>query len=154
MAKKRKQYTDEFRASAVLMLEVAGYPGTEGALSRVAGHLVVPHPTLIRWFRRSNNPPPYELVQEKRENFLQQLQAIKGLAAGKIIERIEEYEPRDLTGLLKISAELAELLAGKPTGRIEHLETVLETLPPDEYDAIVREAEAVIAATRPSNTGS
>ena len=149
---KRKRYTDEYRASAVLMLEAAGYPDTEGALSRVADHLGMHYQTLSRWFRAVQNPPPHEMVQEKREDFLQQLQAIKGLAAGKIIERIEEYDPRDLTGLLKISAELAELLAGKPTGRIEHLETVLETLPPDEYDAIVREAEAIIAATRTSNT--
>jgi hypothetical protein len=112
---KRRRYTDEFRASAVLMLEAAGYPGTEGALTRVSSHLGVPHPTLIRWFRGSNNPPPYELVQEKRVDFIQQLQAIKGMVADKIIERIEDYEPRDLTGLLKISAELSQLMDGKPT---------------------------------------
>jgi transposase-like protein len=151
---RRKRYTDEFRASAVLMLEAAGYPETEGALSRVADHLGMHYQTLSRWFRAIQNPPPRELVQEKKEDFLQQLQAIKGLAAGKIIERIEEYEPRDLTGLLKISAELAELLAGKPTERVEHLETMLETLPPDEYDNIVREAEAIIASAGACNTGS
>lgn len=31
MARKRKRYTDDFRASAVLMLEAAGYPDTPGA---------------------------------------------------------------------------------------------------------------------------
>lgn len=115
---KRKSYTDEFRASAVLMLEAAGYPGTEGALMRVSSHLCVPHPTLIRWFRGSQNPPPYELVQEKRTDFIQQLQAIKGIAAEKIVERIEDFEPRDLTGLLKISAELHQLLTGGPTQNV------------------------------------
>jgi transposase-like protein len=115
---KRKRYTDEYRASAVLMLEAAGYPDIEGALSRVADHLGMHYQTLSRWFRAVQNPPPHELVQEKREDFLQQLQAIKGLAAGKIIERIEEYDPRDLTGLLKISAELAELLTGGATARV------------------------------------
>ncbi len=151
---KRKRYTDEYRASAVVMLEAAGYPDQEGALSRVADHLGMHHQTLVRWFKSAQNPPPRELVLEKREDFLKQLQAIRGLAANKILERIEEYDPRDLTGLLKISAELAELLDGKPTKRVEHLETMLETLPPDEYDNIIREAEEIIASVGTSNTGS
>ena len=151
---KRKRYTDEYRASAVVMLEAAGYPDREGALSRVADHLGMHYQTLSRWFRAAQNPPPHEIVQAKREDFLKQLQAIRGLAANKILERIEEYDPRDLTGLLKISAELAELLDGKPTERVEHLETMLETLPPDEYDNIIREAEAVIASAGAGHTGS
>lgn len=36
------KYDDEFRASAVLMLEAAGYPDTEGALARVSELLGVP----------------------------------------------------------------------------------------------------------------
>jgi hypothetical protein len=112
---KRKRYTDEFRASAVLMLEAAGYPDQVGALTRVSAHLNVPHPTLIRWFRGQSNPPPYEIVQDKKRDFLAQLRAIRGLAADKIIAGIDDYDPRDLTGLLKISAELSQLFEGKPT---------------------------------------
>ena len=62
---KRKQYSDEFRASAVVMLESQGYPDVTGALSAVASHLHVPARTLSRWYRRENNPPPDNLVREK-----------------------------------------------------------------------------------------
>jgi len=148
---KRKRYTDEFRANAVLWLEAAGYPNTEGALARVSRELGVPHPTLRRWYFQEQNPPPYEVVQVQKRSFLEQLAHIKGLAAQKIEDRIEEYDPRDLTGLLKITAELEQLLLGKPTQRTEHLQGVLERLPQDEYDDIIAEAEAVVAAAGEGN---
>ena len=144
MANKRKRYTDDYRASAVLMLEAAGYPGQDGALVRVANHLGMHYQTLSRWARAIQNPPPHELVQEKKEDFLQQLQAIKGLAANKIMDRIEDFEPRDLTGLLKISAELSQLLSGEPTSRVESVKRILEQLPESEYDAVVAEAQAIV----------
>lgn len=65
---KRKRYTDEFRASAVLMLEAAGYPEKKGALARVANKLGVPARTLSRWFKRTNNPPPINLVDNRRDS--------------------------------------------------------------------------------------
>lgn len=149
--RKHKRYTDDFRADAVLWLEAAGYPDTEGALARVSRELGVPHQTLGRWYRSEQNPPPHEIVQEKKRDFLEQLARIKGLAAIKIEERIEEYDPRDLTGLLKISAELEQLLMGKPTHRTEHLSNVLEQMPQDEYEAIVKEAEEVISSSSESD---
>lgn len=147
---KRRSYDDEFRASAVLMLEAAGYPGTPGALQRVADQLSRPGEkmharTLSRWFHAEQNPPPDKMVSDKKRDFVEQLLAIRGLAAEKIEERIDEYEPRELTGLLKISSELAELLQGKPTRRIETVENWLRELPQDEYDAVIAEAEDIVA---------
>jgi transposase-like protein len=144
MSKHRPRHTDEFRANAVLMLEAARLTNPDGALSRVAAHLGLHHQTLARWADGKQNPPPRELVQEKKRDFISQLQAIKGLAADKIIERIEDFEPRDLTGLLKISAELSELLSGEPTQRIEKVETWLNDLPSDEYESVIAEAERII----------
>ena len=64
--RKRNRYTDQFRADAVLFMEAAGYPAQKGALERVSKELGVPTSTLHRWFRGKNNPPPAELVIEKR----------------------------------------------------------------------------------------
>jgi transposase-like protein len=149
---KRKRYTDEFRASAVLMLEAAGYPDAEGALSRVAAHLNVPHNTLSKWARGVQNPPPSQLGQEKKADFLEQLQVIKGKVAEQIITRIEDFEPRDLTGLLKIAAEVSELLEGKPTQRVETIEKWLDDLPADEYDDVIAEAERIIRQSGGGNS--
>ena len=154
MAKKRQRYTDDFRASAVLMLEAAGYPNTEGALSRVSRELGVSHSVLRRWFLEIQNPPPSDLVQEKKADFVAQLQIIKGLAAEQIIARIDEFEPRDLTGLMKIAAELGELLTGKPTERIETIEGWLNELPADEYESVIAEAERIIRESSGGNTRS
>jgi transposase-like protein len=65
--RKRRQYDDKFRASTVVMLQSEGYPHKPGALTYVAKHVGVPAMTISRWFKASNNPPPHELVTEKKE---------------------------------------------------------------------------------------
>lgn len=65
---KRPVYDDQFRASAVLMLKSQGYPEMAGALSMVAKRLKVPAMTLSRWFRGTNNPPPINVVTDKRRD--------------------------------------------------------------------------------------
>lgn len=74
----RWRYTDDFRANAVLMLEAAGYTGNgdskPGSLMSVSDRLKVPHSTLRRWFIKSNNPAPTELVQHKKIDFTEAIQ--------------------------------------------------------------------------------
>jgi len=151
---KRKRYTDEYRASAVLMLEAAGYPETEGALSRVADHLGMHYQTLSRWFRAVQNPPPNEMVQEKRFDLMEAIMDELRAIVGDMKSVRSEASYKDLGTVFGILTDKHQLLTGKPTERVEHLETMLETLPPDEYDNIIREAEAVIASVGASNTGS
>jgi len=62
----RKRYDDKFRANAVIMLEAAGWPDEKGALTRVANHLKIPLTTLSRWAQEHRNPPPTEVVTEKK----------------------------------------------------------------------------------------
>jgi transposase-like protein len=71
---KRRRYTDDFRASVVLMLEAAGYPDRKGALMAVSRKSKVPHPTLSRWYRKIQNPPPNDLVQHKKIDFEQAIE--------------------------------------------------------------------------------
>jgi transposase-like protein len=57
--RQRRRYNDDFRASATLMLEAAGYPGRDGALSQVSGHLSVPRSTLRGWFTGAKKGSTY-----------------------------------------------------------------------------------------------
>src|SRR3972149_7578275 len=66
---KYQKHDDQFRASAVCMLESQGYPDAEGALAIVAKHLKVSQSTLRGWFRGTSNPPPANIRAEKRDDF-------------------------------------------------------------------------------------
>ena len=117
---KRKRYDDEFRTSAVLMLEAAGYPGHEGALSRVAGHLGgVPLSTLRGWFHGTRNPPPAQLRNEKR---LDLREAIREELAGifpAMAEKRQDATYRELATAAGILIDKDQLLGGHPTWRGE-----------------------------------
>lgn len=117
---KRKSYDDKFRASAVVMLEAAGYPTEKGALARTAEHLHVPAMTLSRWFRKAQNPPPNELVTEKRgelKDFVRsELSAIFGDMP--IVRPDASY--KDLATAAGILIDKLQLLENKPTERVEH----------------------------------
>lgn len=116
---KRKRYTDEFRASTVLMLQAAGYPDTPGALSRVSAKVEVDRRTIRRWFTKEQNPPPGELAHEKKIDLVQ---AIKDELAG-ILEAMpgerEEANYRELGTVFGIMVDKLQLLSGEPTERTE-----------------------------------
>lgn len=70
---KRKRYDDKFRASAVVMLEAAGYPGKLGALATTAKHIGVPERTLSRWFNGEQNEPPTDMVVTMKDSLPENL---------------------------------------------------------------------------------
>lgn len=117
---KRKSYDDKFRASAVVMLEAAGYPHKKGALTDVASHVKVPARTLSRWFNGEQNPPPDQTVTEKRGELIDlvnnELDAI--FRAMPVVRAEASY--RDLGTVAGILADKKQLLEGKATERIEH----------------------------------
>ena len=118
--KQRRRYDDEFRASAVLMLEAAGYPEREGALSQVAGHLNVARSTLRSWFNGTHNPPPAKVRHEKKRDFVADLKHLLGLhidAAGRVVDDTGDLRALD-TGI-GILVDKIQLLDGKPTWRGE-----------------------------------
>ena len=130
MGRKRRQYTDEFRSSAVLMLEAAGYPERPGALMTVASYLNIPHATISRWARSINNPPPPELVHEKRIDLVSELTDLLGLTFGAAKETVGEASYKELATAIGIFVDKIQLLTGKPTERAEvnvsdHRERVL-----------------------------
>lgn len=119
----RKRYTDEFRASAVLMLEAAGYTGeTEtsktGALTAVSNKLDVPHSTLRRWFIKQQNPPPSDLVRDKKIQLTDILENEMRAALGEMEEARSEATYRELATSFGIMFDKYQLLRGGPTANV------------------------------------
>lgn len=113
------RYSDEFRANAVIMLEVAGYPKRKGALTQVARELNVSHSLIRRWFLKSQNPPPSNLVQEKRFDLVQ---AIRDELAGLFPEMVDARQDasyRDLATAAGILIDKLQLLQNKPTAIVK-----------------------------------
>ena len=120
------RYSDEERANAVLMLEAAGYPKTEGALSRVARRLSIPHQTLSRWGRRAQNPPPHKLVQEKKFDLIQAIRDEVQAVLGDMPDARQDADYRALTTALGIMVDKLQLLTGEPTERVDMVSRIVE----------------------------
>lgn len=116
---KRRRYTDDFRANAVLMLEAAGYPNTEGALTSVARHLKVPHQTLSRWGRGTNNPPPPLLVQEKKASLVELLETELEAIFKEMGKARQDATYQQLGTVAGIFFDKRQLLTGGPTENVD-----------------------------------
>ena len=144
---KRTRYTDDFRTSAVLYLEAAGYPNVPGALTTVSNRLDVPARTLSRWFNGESNPPPDKDVTKKRVDLVQMLRDEVTAALSEMNHARSEASYRDLGVVIGIAIDKLQLLSGQPTERVETIATMLDELGEDEYSAIVEEARAVITGS-------
>lgn len=116
---KRKQYDDKFRASAVVMLEAAGYPERDGAVTAVANATGVPRTTLRRWYRGTNNPPPDELVHKTKSDLKVLLRAEIEAALYAMPAAREDATYRELGTVIGILTDKLQLLEGKATERLE-----------------------------------
>ena len=130
MAKrKRKNYTDDFRASAVLMLEAAGYTGDPdtgrlGSLMAVSNKLGVSHVTLRRWFLRLNNPPPSNLVHEKKIDLKRELTELLGLHITEARTAVKDAGLGDIDRGIGILFDKLQLLDNKPTAILKLQEAI------------------------------
>lgn len=117
---KRKSYDDKFRSSAVIMLEAAGYPNRKGALSDVAKHIAVPAMTLSRWFHGKQNPPPNQMVSEKRSELKDLISTELDAIFKAMPNARQDATYKDLGTVAGILMDKKQLLEGKPTERVEH----------------------------------
>ena len=117
---KRKRYTDDFRASAVLMLEAAGYPDQKGALVSDAKNVKVPHQTLSRWARGVQNPAPHQLVQEKKLDLIDLIEnELRAIYATMPKER-DDATYRELGVVGGILHDKYQLLRGGATANVNN----------------------------------
>ena len=142
----RRRYDDKFRASAVVMLEAAGYPGKEGALMEVARHLGMPHNTLRNWYHAERNPPPSELRQHIKKSLVEMLDDIAYKLVGAMPSKIIDASLQQTATSLAIVIDKYQLLTGQPTWRIELKNLLKEgTLTPqDILNEFADEPEAAV----------
>jgi transposase-like protein len=115
------RYSDEFRAQAILMLEANGWPERKGALTSTAKHLGLKHPTLSRWARKKQNPPPNELVQEKRFDLIEAIRSELRAIFGELPNARPDADYKELATSAAILIDKLQLLTGEATDRTEVL---------------------------------
>lgn len=147
---KRNNYDDKFRASAVVMLQAAGYPNEKGALTRIANHLHIPARTLSRWFNGEQNPPPDQTVNEKKGELTDWMRSEIYAALKEMSAARQEASYRDLGTVVGILTDKMQLLSGEPTSRDEHIART-----PDERARRVAEIydRARTRRDRPADSG-
>ena len=126
MSRKRTRYTDEERASLVVMLEAERYPEVKGALAKVSRYAKVPKSTLAGWYKLKHNPPPAKLRTEKREDLSDKFEdiayAMLDHAGGEDV--IEEMKGKDAVMSAAIATDKMRLLRGLPTEIVEIIPTI------------------------------
>lgn len=145
---KRRRYDDQFRASAVVMLEAAGYPTQKGALSSVAAHLSVPVMTLRGWYTAEHNPPPTELRNEKKEELADLFEDVarKYIAHAAKSDVIEGVAGNTAVIAAATAVDKMRLLRGLPTEIVQLIPDVIAALrmlnqePSDVFNAIIQRA--------------
>lgn len=121
---KRRWYTDEERATFVAMLEAEGYPEVRGALKKVSA-FVGCHPNVLRrWWKRTQNPPPTELVTQKKADIAARLEEVVHLILDLLPDALETADTRDLIVGMGVGIDKLQLLQGRPTERIEEHLTI------------------------------
>lgn len=135
MALKRR-YTDEQRASLVVMLESEGYPDRKGALAKVASYAGVPNATLQRWYHGHRNPPPPQMVMAKRLDLAQSINDELVSIFSEMGHKREDADYRSLGTVAGILMDKKFLLEGKATQNINlNLKTYeSHTFSPDDWD--------------------
>ena len=142
---RRRRYSKAEKATAVIAAEVA----TASAASEQLG---IPRKTLTYWL---DDPRYAELRQKTREEAAAGFSVIMYRVQDRLIELIPEMEPRDLSILLGIAAEKAQLLGGGPTSRTE-TRSVTDGLDDHEHailrdilDAAIAESAETVASGDP-----
>lgn len=92
-----------------------GYPQTPGAIMRCSNELKVPHTTLRRWFMKTQNPPPNELVQEKKIDLVAHIRHELSAIFGEMEDARQDADYRALATAAGILLDKLQLLEGKPT---------------------------------------
>lgn len=120
MARLRKRYTDEFRASAVLMLQGAGYPDTVGSLAAVSARVGVAGTTLRRWFTKEQNPPPDKIVAIKKEDLADLILKEAHAILKDMPDARQDASYREMATAFGIMVDKLQLLTGEATGVIKN----------------------------------
>lgn len=126
----RKRYTDEQRAEAVLFLEAAGYPNTPGALAAAERATGIARQVLTGWATGEQNPPPPQVLQEKRGELTERLEGLLHLFIDEIIAKMPEARFGELTIGAGITADKLMNLSGNMPSTHHKIEFITSTIGP------------------------
>lgn len=133
---KRRRYTDEFRAKAVATAIAEGYPQKKGALSQAARQLGIKHQLLRNWVIGSQNPPPQEMLHEKRVELRDLLQAeMESIMESMQMKRATaSYNALGL--VFGILFDKARLMDDLPTQIVAVIPELVDTIKRKGYDPV------------------
>lgn len=112
------RYSDDFRATAVLMLRANGYPERRGALMETANHLGVSHSLLGRWYRHHVTPAPSKVAQIKMADIIEMLRSEIIRAIQTLPEALPDADYLDIGKVTGILIDKLQLLSGEATERV------------------------------------
>lgn len=148
-AKKRRRYTDEERASLIVMLQSEGYPTKLGALRKIAKYSGVPERTLQRWWKGDNNPPPDKLVAQKKGSMIDALESVAWKLVGSLDDddAIADAPLQQRATAYGIVMDKLRLLQGLPTDIVQLVPDVVKAIqdlgqsPAEVFEGIIRRAK-------------
>ncbi len=116
MAKRKwTQYSDEDKASAVLMLQAAGWPNRTGAMAQIVRELGVPESTLRSWAKEEHGAPPAKVRARKKGELVQTLNEV----AFKLLDHLGDIattgDVKETATAFGIVVDKLQLLNGEPT---------------------------------------
>lgn len=141
MASNQRKYTDEERASLVVMLEAEGYPNRLGALKKVAEYAGVHENVLRRWWKGTSNPPPTTSVTHKRIDLSTAINDELLAIFKEMGLKRDEADYRALGTVMGILFDKKMLLEGKATQNIILDLKTYQGFTPDEWDSDVSPSE-------------
>jgi transposase-like protein len=134
----RRRYTKAEKATAIIAAELVNVT----AASEQTG---VPMRTLRYWL---DDPKYADLRNKTREEAAAGFSVLVHMAQARLTELVPEMEPRDLTILLGVAAEKAQLFGGGPTSRTE-TRTLVDDLDDDEKRRLRDWIDGLPAGTPP-----
>ena len=84
---------------------------------KVSKHLKTPHPTLSRWYRVKSNPPPSEIVHEKKINLIESIKSEISAILSDMPDARKDTDYKTLAVSFGIMVDKLQLLSGEPTER-------------------------------------
>ena len=141
----KNKFTDEEKASAVLMLEVAGYPNRKGALAQTERETGIHESTLRTWYNGTHGAPPANIYAKKKDDLRDKLQSAANKLVDHLIEISDMGDTRETATALGIVIDKLQLISGEPTENtnqhvvIEYVEDIVTeaaTVADERYQAI------------------
>ncbi len=142
----QETYGDDFRATALTLVEAAG---GKGSVRRVATSLGMPCSTLNHWFatnQKQNETPAFTTIREnKRDELAKALYAlaVTAIEALNDEEKLKAAPLRDVALVAGMAIDKMLLLMGETTTRAEHTDRGIYSnlRPPDVQDAEIIEED-------------